>query len=1415
MKLIPTYLISILIGIIFTSHPPNQKWEVIDKDGSSAFYDLAEDNSGNIIAVGYSNYQSFGKNDMLFCKYNTAGKLIKSNNLGMNREDVAFDIEIASDGNYIISGFRELKNTKEGILLKVDQNFKTIWYKNFKPDPLQNKIIKSVVIGNKIASICLGPVFAHLVISKSNGETINVIKVPELKGQVNDFISYDNNLYLVGNYLQKAFVIKVDMQGNVIWKKRFNRLPESSFSEIHLNAKNQLISVGYTETKSDRKNGYYFICDLDGEKIGSTPLNYGGYNDDLVYTAVLNYDGDLLTAGESLSYTHNAKRKNIFFKFLNEDGSVSKKESDFYSKSSNQNDHVYASILSSTGDLIFAGAKNVFLNGSDALLINYGSGGKPKKAVGTISITKTNTDKDISMSNNEEVIVNLRLQNTVKELRHGISIRITSDNEDIIHQKEIKLAASTFQSLESNIEIPIKTLEIKADASSYITLELYDNETGIAINSIPIKIQLNKPRAAKINLQQVISSAQFYERNQKLILTTTIDNSGEASSGPLTLIVEHKNANQVIEKVVLEPILNGQDQKLELSWDKIKYDNKPEQNFLLKLYNENTDLLGQQSITYKIESEEDYLIRQSDLFVGIPGSLSDEAITTIDSLNTIEVKLIDGLNKIESKSQEIEFKNSDALAQRMKKKQEELEEKAIAAKEALQAEEERLAAERKRLDIEKHKRETAEKERKKAEKQAKVIADAAAAKLEKEKKKAELEQKKLEDVVRNQAKAEIQRKANEEARLKAEKIALEEKEAKRKAKETERIRLADEARLKAEEDARVAEEKRKKLELEKKRLEEEAKKATAEVQRLKDAEAKKKAESEAQRKAEELHKAMAEAQRLAKIEAQRLADEEARQKAEELRQAKEEARRLADEKTQLKAEEEAKRMAEEEAKKAADEKADLEEKLRKKEEERKRLEEEKTKLEEEEKERQKNLKIQKEEAEKTRLKEEKEKEKLKKLTENLQKEKEKEEEYFKDELALQKREMEAEMAKQRAEMNAELARQKAEMEAEIQRIKAEKEKAEEEFIHAVWTESFINRDDKPFISQEPSFRISLIAESDKVLEKNNFKVYINERYSDGAKFDRVKIGKSNKNKKNIYTFSDEVLLEVGMNNIEVFVENESGKTSTGTILVQYSPSKPNLYLYSIGIPHEDLNFTTNDAGDFARAFLTGSKTIFAEQFETILNTAELTEANDIKKTINKLAKDEEINPQITSRDVMVIFVSTHGFTEANELFLKASDWDGYIPDETSVNFRKNILQRLSHIPCKKMIFIDACQSGGGLGSVSGEKDGDDNKWSTSMLDFFSAKSGMKTLFSCGKEEYSYEDDKWQNGAFTEAIIKAVSTDRYKADTNDNKELTIKEIYAYIQKEVPSLIKQKGKTATNQNPVFFEDNSDDYPIILIE
>jgi hypothetical protein len=331
-------------------------------------------------------------------------------------------------------------------------------------------------------------------------------------------------------------------------------------------------------------------------------------------------------------------------------------------------------------------------------------------------------------------------------------------------------------------------------------------------------------------------------------------------------------------------------------------------------------------------------------------------------------------------------------------------------------------------------------------------------------------------------------------------------------------------------------------------------------------------------------------------------------------------------------------------------------------------------------------------------------------------------------------------------------------------------------LNAFWkTPDPIDLGGKPLAQKEMLLNISIGIVSAASLTLNDLTLVVNNNYFSPTKVAQLKREGSQ------YSYTDQVLLDDKVSINEIFIKAVKGANiaKTATLKVNYSPEKPNLYVLSIGVK-SNLQYTVNDANDFTDIFSgqggrDGNHLFNAIQIEKLLGEDATAEAMK-KKIIDLKIKMETGN--ISKNDLIILYVSTHGFIGADQdLRLEGNDYEARYKDITSISYKKDVLARLDEIPCKKVIFIDACHSGGAKADAANITD--------ALTKFKEIPIGLSVITSSQESEQSYEDDKWENGAFTEAIVKGLVNG--EADANENKIITLKELYEFISKEVPMMV----------------------------
>ena len=322
--------------------------------------------------------------------------------------------------------------------------------------------------------------------------------------------------------------------------------------------------------------------------------------------------------------------------------------------------------------------------------------------------------------------------------------------------------------------------------------------------------------------------------------------------------------------------------------------------------------------------------------------------------------------------------------------------------------------------------------------------------------------------------------------------------------------------------------------------------------------------------------------------------------------------------------------------------------------------------------------------------------------------------------------------------------------------------------------------------------IRLKAISDLILDASDFQIFVNGEKYGSSKFSEVSLIP----RQNQFTFQHNLHLKKGENRIEVEVNKEGGKARSETLKVFYSSERPNLHIISIGTNPVNLQFTEKDAKDFTAAFRGQSGKLYGEIYRNQLLGKEASKPN-----IEGLLEAYRYTHSVGERDVLLLFMSSHGYVYQNEFYLQADNYDPIRKKTTSIAY-DDLAESLKAIPCKKLVFIDACHSGGAKAQIAAINQ------AIQQLNF--AKSGISVLTSSQAEQTSYEDEVWQNGAFTEGILQALEG---AGDKNRDGIITIGELYSYLQKAVPEMVKKRKNQL--QMPFMTSNELGDLPIYVVD
>ncbi|MEN8219003.1 MAG: caspase family protein [Pseudomonadota bacterium] len=259
--------------------------------------------------------------------------------------------------------------------------------------------------------------------------------------------------------------------------------------------------------------------------------------------------------------------------------------------------------------------------------------------------------------------------------------------------------------------------------------------------------------------------------------------------------------------------------------------------------------------------------------------------------------------------------------------------------------------------------------------------------------------------------------------------------------------------------------------------------------------------------------------------------------------------------------------------------------------------------------------------------------------------------------------------------------------------------------------------------------------------------------------------------------------------VSLIAENKYAASEPATVRLRWQGTtetikKPTLYVLAVGVGDFDnasvqkLNYAAQDARDLTQLFK-------AQKNKGLYRDVQIKRLEDANKE-EILEGLEWIERQTTQNDVLVVSFSGHGVNEKGLYYFIPRDVDPDQIESTAVPYR-DIKSAMAGVPGKALFLIDTCHSGNIMGGLA-----DVNKIAN---DLSSAENGIVVFTSSTGTQTSMEDTRWQNGAFTEALLEGL---KGQADYQKDGEISITELELYLSHRVKELTNQH-QTPTTAKP----------------
>jgi hypothetical protein len=240
-------------------------------------------------------------------------------------------------------------------------------------------------------------------------------------------------------------------------------------------------------------------------------------------------------------------------------------------------------------------------------------------------------------------------------------------------------------------------------------------------------------------------------------------------------------------------------------------------------------------------------------------------------------------------------------------------------------------------------------------------------------------------------------------------------------------------------------------------------------------------------------------------------------------------------------------------------------------------------------------------------------------------------------------------------------------------------------------------------------------------------------------------------------------------------------------------AQPTLYALVIGVSHYEnasleLQFPAKDALDFS--------SVLERQQGALYKTVKTKILTDLNATKGNILEGLDwLDRQVSRNDVAVIFFAGHGVTDKNGLYY-------FLPvDANTSQLRRSglafsdIRNGIASLAGKTLLFADTCHAGNVFGKRRGAVD-----INAVVNELTSAENGVVVFASSTGKQDSLEDPAWLNGAFTKALVEALSG---KAAYGGSKKITINMLDLYVSERVKELTRGQ-QTPTTTKPQTIQD-----------
>lgn len=248
-------------------------------------------------------------------------------------------------------------------------------------------------------------------------------------------------------------------------------------------------------------------------------------------------------------------------------------------------------------------------------------------------------------------------------------------------------------------------------------------------------------------------------------------------------------------------------------------------------------------------------------------------------------------------------------------------------------------------------------------------------------------------------------------------------------------------------------------------------------------------------------------------------------------------------------------------------------------------------------------------------------------------------------------------------------------------------------------------------------------------------------------------------------------------------------------------AKPKLYVLSVGISNYkdqslQLTYPSKDAADVTVAFKRQHGQLYRDVETKLLVDSEATKANILDGL-------EWLQQQTTARDVAILFLAGHGINEASTGRYHYLPYDAEPRSiKRTMLSQEDIQSTLRSISGKVLLFLDTCHSGNVLNQTTNRGAPDASTFITELM---TSENGIVVFAASTGRQASKESTKWDNGAFTRALLEALHG---AAAFVKGRPITVTMLDLYLSERV-KILTEGSQSPTTSKPSTLPD----FPVIM--